>query len=145
MKGYAGKDDGKVTELDIFETAWGWAAARYTRRGVTRLVLPRPSRGDAEKAAKEEGGAVPAVVIRPWEELRREIRDYFEGRKTGLSMPLVLRPPGEFTGRVWQAVRRIPYGDTVTYGEVAGMVGRRNAARAVGGAMARNPLPLFVP
>lgn len=50
-----------------------------------------------------------------------------------------------FQMSVWRAIARIPYGATMTYGEVAGMVGKPRAARAVGQAMGRNPLPIFFP
>lgn len=51
----------------------------------------------------------------------------------------------DFQMSVWRAIARIPYGATMTYGEVAGMVGKPLAARAVGQAMGRNPLPIFFP
>ncbi len=74
----------------------------------------------------------------------RLVRDYLAGRGQTLAAPL--DPPGTpFELRVWAWTRRIAYGTTVTYGELASRLGDRRLARAVGRALARNPLPLFVP
>ena len=59
---------------------------------------------------------------------------------------LVLAPRGtDFQRRVWQALTTIPYGETWSYGQLAGAIGRSTAARAVGAANGRNPLPIVVP
>ena len=60
-------------------------------------------------------------------------------------IPLDLEVAGSFTGRVLAWVKDVPYGSTVTYGEVARAVGSPGGARAVGGAMGRNPLPIRIP
>ncbi len=57
-----------------------------------------------------------------------------------------LAPEGTpFQLRVWQALREIPYGETITYGELARRIGKPTASRAVGAANGRNPLPIIVP
>ncbi len=74
----------------------------------------------------------------------REIREYLEGRRTRFTVPH--RIPDEatpFQRRVWAALERIPYGEVRTYGDLARELG--TSPRAVGGACARNPLPLLVP
>lgn len=73
--------------------------------------------------------------------VRRRVREYAAGEREtfGLSVEF----PGTFTGRVWERVERVPYGETVTYGELAAELG--SAPVAVGGANARNPLPPIVP
>jgi methylated-DNA-[protein]-cysteine S-methyltransferase len=73
---------------------------------------------------------------------------YFAG--SAPSEVLAIEPSGTaFQKAVWQALRRIPYGETATYGQVASevcrMLGRRTSARAVGGAVARNPISIFIP
>lgn len=73
-----------------------------------------------------------------------ELDEYFSGRRTSFTVPL--SPHGTvFQRSVWQALRDIPYGQTRTYGEIAAVVGRPRAARAVGMANHDNPLLIFTP
>ena len=74
-----------------------------------------------------------------------ELRAYFAGRLRAFSVPLDLRDAGPFDAAVWLAARQIPYGETVSYGELAAMAGRPGAARATGNAMARCPFSPVVP
>ena len=129
--------------VDIFATPWGWAAAAWSPRGVRSLILPRPERREAEIAI--EGRVGPGLRHRPRHDLRRQLREYLEGRRRVFSIPLDLEVTGNFTGRVLAWVKDVPYGSTVTYGEVAQAVGSPRGARAVGGAMSRNPLPILIP
>lgn len=73
-----------------------------------------------------------------------ELRAYFAGTLREFSVPIRM-VGSEFSMRVWAALREIPYGQTVSYGELAVRVGSPNAARAVGMANHRNPIPLIVP
>lgn len=78
------------------------------------------------------------------EQAGRELAEYFAGQRRGFDLPL--DPQGSpFQLRVWQALRDIPYGDTISYGRLAQTLGCHKAARAVGGAAHRNPLPILVP
>lgn len=71
-----------------------------------------------------------------------QLADYFAGRRTAFDLPL--RPAGSaFQQRVWAAMGEIPYARTATYGDLAHRLG--TAARAVGGACGRNPLPIIIP
>ena len=88
---------------------------------------------------KREPGAKRARLSRA----RRWVKAFFEGRSP--RPPMVAPPMTPFARRVAAAVRRIPPGRTLTYGQVARRAGRPGAARAVGGVMGRNTLPLFVP
>jgi methylated-DNA-[protein]-cysteine S-methyltransferase len=73
-----------------------------------------------------------------------QLSAYFRGELR--QFDLLLAPAGTaFQQQVWQAMRTIPYGQTITYAELARQLGRREAARAVGGASSRNPLPIIVP
>ncbi len=79
-----------------------------------------------------------------FEQPRSQLKDYFEGRRTAFE--LVLEPKGTpFQLLVWQALRSIPYGCTCSYAEIARTIGRPRAARAVGAANGRNPIPIVVP
>ncbi len=80
----------------------------------------------------------------PFAEVKAQLRAYFEGRLTEFDLPLA--PQGtEFQLRVWQELRGIPYGETVSYAELARRIGRPKASRAVGHANARNPISIIVP
>ncbi len=80
----------------------------------------------------------------PFAETKRQLDAYFAGVLT--DFVLLLAPTGtEFQKRVWAALRRIPYGETCSYGELARRLGDPNAARAVGLANGRNPIFLIVP
>jgi methylated-DNA-[protein]-cysteine S-methyltransferase len=75
-------------------------------------------------------------------EAARQLAAYFAGRLRDFDLPI--RPAGSaFQRSVWQAMLRIPYGETRSYGELAAEL--RSAARAVGGACGRNPIPIIVP
>lgn len=75
---------------------------------------------------------------------KAQILEYFEGRRKSFDIPLSMKGT-EFQKRVWSALRRIPYGETRSYQEIAEMVGNRKAARAVGMANNRNPIAIIVP
>ena len=75
---------------------------------------------------------------------RRQLTEYFAGERTAFDLPL--RPAGApFQRRVWEALQRIPYGETASYGELARELGHPTAARAVGAANGRNPIAIVVP
>ena len=80
----------------------------------------------------------------PFAEVQEQLRAYFEDRLT--EFDLALAPQGtEFQLRVWRELRGIPYGETISYAELARRIGRPQASRAVGHANARNPISIIVP
>lgn len=87
-------------------------------------------------ASVERGGEVNA-------EAARQIPAYLDGRLTAFDVPLDLRTT-PFYGRVLNEVKRIPFGRTKTYGDIAAALGKPGSSRAVGGANAANPIPLFI-
>ena len=80
----------------------------------------------------------------PFAEAARQLDEYFDGERTEFDLPLALNGT-EFQVRVLEELRKIPYGETVSYGDIARRIGRPRAVRAVGAANGRNPLPIFVP
>lgn len=74
-----------------------------------------------------------------------EISGYFAGARTEFTLPLVVHGGSPFERAVWRAIASIPYAEMRTYGEIAAAVGQPDAARAVGIACNRNPLPVVVP
>jgi methylated-DNA-[protein]-cysteine S-methyltransferase len=80
----------------------------------------------------------------PFADLKRQLEEYFAGERTSFDMKLA--PEGApFELEVWHALEAIPYGETVSYGEIARRVGQPGAARAVGTANGRNPIAVIVP
>jgi methylated-DNA-[protein]-cysteine S-methyltransferase len=73
-----------------------------------------------------------------------QLRAYFAGELREFDVPLAPDGTG-FQAAVWEALRRIPYGETASYGAIAGRIGRPTASRAVGAANGANPIPIIVP
>ena len=110
--------------------------ARAARRVSAPSRLPRWVRGPAAGGRGASGWpSGPAA----------RIIEYLSGRRRRFSVPVDLSAVPPFHAKVLRAAGRIPRGRTVTYGELAAAVGRPRGARAVGQAMARNPVPLVVP
>ncbi|MGH9543450.1 MAG: methylated-DNA--[protein]-cysteine S-methyltransferase [Terriglobales bacterium] len=86
----------------------------------------------------------PPPAPRPLADAIRQLGEYFARRRRAFDLPLA--PEGtEFQRRVWECLRAIPYGETISYGELARRVGRPAAARAVGAANGANPIPIVIP
>lgn len=101
--------------------------------GLTHLLLE----GQSAPAAAEED----TPLLR---QAAEELDEYFSGRRKSFTVPL--HPSGtQFQQTVWAALRTIPYGETVSYQELARQIGKPSAARAVGGANGKNPLPILIP
>ncbi len=81
---------------------------------------------------------------RPFAEARRQLGEYFDGRRREFDLPLRLEGT-EFQLLVLRELTRIPYGQTRSYGDIARRIGRPKAVRAVGAANGRNPIPIVVP
>ena len=88
-----------------------------------------------------DGGGGPTPVL---EQAALQLEEYFAGRRTAFDVPMALEGT-PFQRQVWDELTRIPYGGTITYGELARRVGRPNGPRAVGQANGRNPIPIIVP
>jgi methylated-DNA-[protein]-cysteine S-methyltransferase len=79
-----------------------------------------------------------------FDDVAAQLDAYFAGELTDFDLPLA--PEGTpFQLTVWQALQGIPYGETISYGELAQEIGRPTASRAVGAANGRNPLPIVIP
>jgi methylated-DNA-[protein]-cysteine S-methyltransferase len=94
----------------------------------------------------------PAKPDRTWQEMERgpvaeaarQLREYFAGKRMEFDLPLVLRGT-EFQKMVWTRLQEIPYGTTISYGELAQRVGNPKASRAVGSANGKNRIPIVIP
>jgi methylated-DNA-[protein]-cysteine S-methyltransferase len=92
-----------------------------------------------------DGASVPAGQRRLLVLVERQVDEYLEGRRRSFDLPLELSRLGAWDRRVLAGVRRVPYGEVTSYGRLARAIGARGAARAVGGAVGRNPIGLLVP
>ncbi|MFM7250348.1 MAG: methylated-DNA--[protein]-cysteine S-methyltransferase [Planctomycetaceae bacterium] len=119
-------------------------------RGLRAVRFPgeRPAarrRADARRAgAVGDAGPGPVDPAACLLEAARQLSEYFAGERTVFELPL--DPVGTpFQRAAWEVLRTIPFGRTISYGEQAARLGAPNAARAVGAANGRNPLPVVVP
>jgi methylated-DNA-[protein]-cysteine S-methyltransferase len=120
----------------LVETPIGPVSVGADRESVGRIEL-RPERTGLDPPP---AGSLLAEAV-------DQLRAYFAGARTGFDLPLAAPPDrsSEFERAVWAELQQIPYGEMRTYGAVATAVGDPDAARAVGTACHRNPLPLVVP
>jgi methylated-DNA-[protein]-cysteine S-methyltransferase len=81
---------------------------------------------------------------KPFHEIVRQLKEYFAGKRGEFDVPLQFAGT-DFQNRVWKALCKIPYGTTISYGELAKRVGNPKASRAVGLANGRNPIGIVVP
>jgi methylated-DNA-[protein]-cysteine S-methyltransferase len=107
---------------------------------VTHVELPGtpPPPGPAPTSGR--GAALPA----PLRTARVQLEEYLAGRRTSFDLPLSYGGT-TFQHLVWSSLGEIPYGETISYAELARWVGRPQAFRAVGQANGANPLPIFLP
>lgn len=96
------------------------------------------------RPAAETFGRRESPDVAPFQQAGAQLAEYFEGRRTAFELPLELRGT-DFQRTVWRGLAAIPYGVTLTYGELAERVGRPTAARAVGLANGRNPIAIVIP
>ncbi len=117
------------------------------------LVGPLLLAGDSNalRRVSFESGKRSAVPQAEWKqnqaaftEVIRQLRAYFRGELKEFDLPLAMEGT-EFQLRVWNALRKIPYGETISYAQLAERIGNPQAVRAVGLANGSNPIPIIVP
>ena len=139
----------EAVHLSTFDTPFGAMSLASTARGVVACSLPGDATGRADPVRAFLARRLPGAVVSegtgrngPW---IAAVRDFLAGRRRDLcDVPLDLRGT-DFQRAVWTELRRVPYGATISYGELAARAGRPGAARACGAANGSNPVPLFVP
>lgn len=142
-----------LTEADtpmhycLFDTAIGAVGVAWSTDGITRLQLPESSRSSTERRLR--GRSVSTVKGQPPPPIERAIDDvqrYMAGERIDFAdTTLDLTGVGPFHRSIYEALRRIGWGETTTYGALARQAGDPGAARAVGQAMGRNPVPVIIP
>lgn len=112
-------------------TPIGWLKLTATQRLLTGVALVR-----APEPAQEN----PIIC-----QARQQLAEYFAGTRRTFTVPFRYPSATPFQIQVWDALQQIPYGQTVTYGQLASALGNSGAARAVGAAAGKNPLMIFLP
>ena len=129
---------------DFVDSPVGTLFVAATGRGLARIAYDADPERELDSLARTFGLRIlrsPAPIDRA----RRELDEYFEGRRRRFDLPLDLELLADFNRRVLRELARVPYGEVVTYGELAARAARPRAARAVGTVMNRNPLPIVLP
>jgi methylated-DNA-[protein]-cysteine S-methyltransferase len=129
---------------DLVDTPLGTLVVATTERGLCRIAYDAEPELEAERLAKSFGVRVLRSA-KPIDPARRELDEYFEGKRRSFGLPVDVSPVPGFNRRVLGELARVPYGEVVTYGELAARAERPRAARAVGTVMNRNPLPIVLP
>jgi methylated-DNA-[protein]-cysteine S-methyltransferase len=131
----------------LFETDLGACGVAWSERGVARFQLPEADRGATERRLRRRAAESSAVSPpRTIAAVIADVQRYMGGAKVDFSaVALDLAGVAPFYAEIYAAARDVGWGETATYGELARRVGTPGAARAVGQAMARNPIPLIIP
>ena len=133
-----------MIESACFKLPLGQLSILAVKEGVVKISFENESMEKMEKWCKNHLGMRIVEGTDFTTEAKSQILNYLSGKRKSLNFPVIhLNTP--FRKRVLEAERNIPYGQTRSYGEVAQMVGRPKAIRAVGSANANNPLPLYYP
>ena len=129
---------------DIVESPIGELLVAASDRGVASIWFDPDPADDLDRLARIGG---PRVLRSPRsvDHARRELDEYFAGKRRSFDLQLDLRTMPRFTLEVLDELARVPYGETTTYGALAQRVGRPRAARAVGTVMNRNRIPIVLP
>jgi len=135
---------GREIRYTVFESSLGMTALAATERGVCAIRFGETAEMLAGGLQTEFPGASLRRDDDALEALSRAVRTHLEGSAPDLNFPLDIRATA-FQRKVWNALRAIPYGETLTYSEVAQQVGDPRAVRAVAKACAINPVALAIP
>jgi methylated-DNA-[protein]-cysteine S-methyltransferase len=141
-----------AVDRGLADVAYGFADSPFgsllvalTRHGLVMLHYPN---GDFDRELDELSAKIsPRVLESPkaTDQVRRQLDEYFEGRRRQFQIPVDYRLSAGFTRRVLTATARIPFGSVATYRDVATRAGNPLATRAAGNALGSNPVPIVVP
>jgi len=135
----------KPIKYAIFQTKWGHFGLAGTESALCRTHLPGPNPENIKTLLLKNTNA--AEFDRTcFKSIQQQIIAYFDGSCVNFNnIPIALGGFSQFTRSVLDLCHEITFGQTITYAELAARAGRPAAARAVGSALAKNPLPLLVP
>jgi methylated-DNA-[protein]-cysteine S-methyltransferase len=128
----------EATATSVIESPVGPLHLAATDEGLTHILFV--DQMDREPQVVSGDGAARRIV----RETERQLDDYFAGRRRKFDVPLA--PAGtEFQRATWKALAEVPYGETISYAELARRMDRPRAVRAVGAANGANPIPIILP
>jgi methylated-DNA-[protein]-cysteine S-methyltransferase len=142
--------DKLMSALEPSRAYCGWTDAPFgrvflarTEKGVCRVSFRQ---GEDELLSDlERRSLLPEMAPAMLDRERRELAEYFDGKRREFEIPIDLRGGTDFQKRVLRATRRIPFGECVRYADIARRIDRPNAQRAVGNALGRNPVAIVIP
>ncbi len=138
-------DPRRAEHYCLFDTAIGPSGIAWDAQGLTRFSLPQSDRAATERRVRA-GKRSPAEPTAEVAAVIAELQRHFQGESTTFAtVPLHLTPAEPFFRAIYDALRTVGWGRTVSYGELARLAGAPGEARTVGQAMARNPLPVIIP
>jgi len=129
---------------DFVDSPVGRLLVATSKRGLCRISYDADADSELEGLARSFGVRVLRSA-KPIDPARRELEEYFEGTRRRFDLTVDVTLLADFNRRVLRELARVPYGEVVTYGELAARSARPTAARAVGTVMNRNPLPIVLP
>jgi methylated-DNA-[protein]-cysteine S-methyltransferase len=134
----------------IFSTSLGWMGILGSQDGFGKLILPQPSPEQVRRLLTNLGPSYHSEIPSEAEtnyfgDLPQRIKHYLNGKPVSFPDRLNLSWASSFQRDVWKVTQSIPYGETRAYAWIAGELNKPEAARAVGQALARNPLPIIIP
>jgi len=130
--------------FDVVDSPLGPLLVAATHRGLLRVMYDAEPERELERLARLAGPRVLRTA-RAVDGARRQLDEYFEGRRERFDLQLDLRGLAPFAEHVLGELARVPFGTTTTYGTLAARAGAPKAARAVGTVMNRNPVPIVLP
>ena len=128
----------------VFKTSFGWCGLIKGKKGLKRIFLPEENKQELISKIK----AFCPLSAFSKDGFEKEIKDiiaYFSGENKKFSFILDFSGSTNFQRMVWSETAKIPYGKIRTYLFIAGKIGRKNSARAVGNALGKNPFPVVIP
>jgi len=129
---------------DVIESPLGDLFVGVSDRGLCVISYEADPDAQVERLARSFGSRVLRSP-RPIDPARRQLDEYFEGKRRQFDLEVDLRLTRDFGRTVLEELGRVPFGEVTTYGALAAKAGKPRAARAVGTIMNRNPLPIVLP
>jgi methylated-DNA-[protein]-cysteine S-methyltransferase len=140
----------------FYESPVGRLLLEANESSLTGLYFQSPADGDSENhhridypdpTSKLSGEFAATNRLKVLDCFIHQLDEYFEGKRTEFSLDeFDVEPPGTvFQRRVWKELQNIPFGETISYGELARRIGQPSASRAVGLANGRNPISIIIP
>jgi methylated-DNA-[protein]-cysteine S-methyltransferase len=127
------------------DSPFGALLLAVTKRGLVRVAFPEE---DVDSVLERLARRISPRIVEaaaPLDPVRRELEEYFAGRRHEFGLPLDWRLVGEFGRRVLGVTSEIPYGGVMSYAEVAADAGSPRGSRAAGNALGANPIPIVIP